>query len=186
MAENKVVFGLSQVHIGTYSVNSVGTVSLGTPYAVPGAVNLSLEPDTEETVFWADNVKYYVSNADNGFTGTLEMARFDDDFKTGFLNYVSLSDGGIAQVKGRGNETVYLAFQAEGDAESRRCILYNVTLGQITREFATIEGAQEPKTAQLPITVVGDNETGVTRAIYGQAATGYSTIFTNPPKPKTT
>lgn len=186
MAENKVVFGLSQVHVGTYTVNTTGTATLGTPMHIPGAVNLTLDPDTEETVFWADNVKYYVSNADNGFTGTLEMAYIPDNFKTQFMNYVSQADGGLAQVKGQDNVPIYLMFEASGDAEHRRTIMYNVTLGAITREYSTTEGTNEPKTASLPITVVGDNKTGKTRVVYGESASGYSSLFTSPPAPSTT
>lgn len=186
MAENKVVFGLSKVYFGTYTVNTSGTASLGTPMHVPGAVNLSLEADTEETVFWADNVKYYVTNADNGFTGDLEMAYFPDAFKTAFMNYKTLADGGLAQVKGEDNKPVYMMFEASGDADNRRAILYNVTLGPISREYATTEGTKEPVTATMPITVVGDNQTGLTRVVYGSSASGYSTLFTNPPAPSTT
>ena len=185
MAENKVVFGLSKVYFGTYSVTTTGSVTLGTPMHVPGAVNLSLEADTEETVFWADNVKYYVTNADNGFTGDLEMAYFPDNFKTSFMNYRTQSDGGLAQVKGMKNKDVYMMFEADGDSEQRRAILYNIALGPISREYSTEEGNQEPKTATMPITVTGDNTTGVTRVVYGSTASGYSTLFTNPPVPST-
>lgn len=185
MAENKVVFGLSDVYFGTYSVSTTGTVTLGTPYHVPGAVNLSLEADTEETVFWADNVKYYVVNADNGFTGDLEMAYFPDAFKTQFMNYRTQSDGGLAQVKGMKNKDVYMMFQADGDKEHRRAIMYNIALGPISREYSTSEGNIEPKTATMPITVTGDNDTGVTRVVYGEDATGYATLFTTPPVPST-
>ena len=58
MAGNKVTFGLSNVHIGKYEVGSDGTVTLGTPMALPGAVSLSLDPETLEIEFYADNVKY--------------------------------------------------------------------------------------------------------------------------------
>lgn len=186
MAENKVVFGLSNVYFGTYSVTTTGSVTLGTPMHVPGAVNLSLEADTEETVFWADNVKYYVSNADNGFTGEVELAYVPNDFKTQFMNYKTLSDGGLAQIKGVDNKTVYMMFEGSGDAEKRRAILYNISLGPITREYSTTEGSNEPKTATLPITVTGDNATGVTRVVYSPNNTPYTTMFTSPPTPSTT
>lgn len=186
MAENKVVFGLSKVYVGTYSVNTYGTATLGTPMHVPGAVNLSLEADTEETVFWADNIKYYTTNADNGFTGELEMAYIPDAFKTQFMNYKTLADGGIAQFKNLSNKDVYMMFEASGDAENRRAIMYNISLGPITREYSTTEGTKEPKTATLPITVVGDNQTGLTRAVYGESASGYANLFTSPPAPSTT
>lgn len=179
---NKVIFGLEKVHVGLYT-ESNGTVTLGTPMHIEGAVNMSLEPDSEETIFWADNVKYYVTYSDNGLTGTLEMALFPDEFKTTFLNYVALANDGIGQVKGVQNKKVYIAFESGGDAEKRRGILYNVSLGHITREYATTEGTNEPKTASLPITVNGDNNTGLTRAYYGPSSSVYDTIFTAPPVP---
>lgn len=186
MAENKVVFGLSNVYVGTYTVNTSGTASLGTPMHIPGAVNLSIEADTEETVFWADNVKYYVTNADNGFTGTLEMAYIPDAFKTSYMNYVAQTDGGIAQVKGRDNKTIYFMFESSGDAENRRAIFYNVNIGPISREYSTTTETKDPVTASLPITVVGDNKTGVTRVVYPPTATtAYNAMFTTPPTPQT-
>lgn len=180
---NKVRFGLSNLYFGTYTVGTTGTVTLGSPVAVPGAVSLNLDPETEETTFYADNTKYYVSNADNGFTGEVEVAQFSDTFKTTFMNYITLSDGGIAQIKGDDNKTCYIMFQSEGDAQKRRGILYNVTLGQITRNYSTTEGSNEPVTATLNITVVGDNGTGITRTSYTEDASGYSTLFTTPPVP---
>lgn len=181
---NKVIFGLENVHVGTYTVDpSTQAVTLGTPLHIAGAVNMSLESDSEETVFWADNVKYYTTYADNGLTGELEMAMFPDIFKTQFMNYVELTGGGLAQVKGQQNKDVYIAFEASGDAEKRRCILYNVALGQITREYATTTESKEPQTATLPFTVSGDNATGIVKAEYPPTATAYETLFSAPPVP---
>lgn len=183
---NKVIFGVSNLHVGLYNVSTTGTVTLGTPYALPGTVNISIEPDSEETKFYADNVVYWSSYSDNGLTGEIENAFFTDDFKTKFMNYKSLSNGGVAQIKGMQNKPVYFAFQAEGDKEARRGIFYNVTLGQITREYSTTEDTTEPATATLPFTVNGDNATGVTRAAFTEGAAAYSTLFTSPPVPTTT
>lgn len=184
---NKVVFGVSQLHFGEYNVATDGTVTLGTPYALPGTVNISIEPnDSEENKFYADNIVYWSKYSDNGLTGEIENAFFPDDFKTRFMNYVSLSNGGIAQIKGQPNKTVYFMFQSEGDAEARRGIFYNVSLGQLTREYATVEDSVEPGTATLPFTVNGDNKTGVTRAAFTEGASAYSTMFTTPPVPTTT
>lgn len=181
---NKVVFGLENVHVGTYSVDAeTGTVTLGTPLHIAGAVNMSLEADSEESVFWADNVKYYTTYSDNGMTGELEMALFPDAFKTQFMNYTTLADGGLAQIKGEQNKDVYIIFEASGDAEHRRCIMYNVSLGQITREYATTTESKEPQTATLPFTVTGDNGTGIVRAEYSETSAGYATLFTAPPVP---
>lgn len=183
---NKVVFGVSQLHVGLYNVSTTGVVTLGTPYALPGTVNISIEPDSEETKFYADNMVYWSSYSDNGLTGEIENAFFPDDFKTTFMNYKSLSNGGVAQIKGMQNKPVYFAFQAEGDEHARRGIFYNVTLGQITREYATTEDTVEPATATLPFTVNGDNTTHVTRVAFTEGASAYTTLFTSPPVPTTT
>ena len=108
---------------------------------------------------------------------------FDDAFKTQFLGYVALTNGGLANVKNATKPNVYIAFQVEGDAESRRVILYNCTLGAITREYATIEDSKEPATETLSVTCVGDNATGVTKAVLKPGDTGYDTLFTAPTAP---
>lgn len=183
MGKNKVVFGVSNLHFCTYTVGEGGTVTLGTPYKVPGTVNISLDADSEENTFHADNVTYWSGYSDNGYSGEIENALFPDEFKTQFLNYVALDDGGIAQIKGMQNKPACMMFQIEGDAEGRRGILYNVALGHISREHATVEDTIEPQTATLPFRVNGDNGTGIIRAAYGEDSSVYETIFTNPPVP---
>ena len=37
---NKVEFGISELHVGTYTVGEGGVVTMGTPYAQKGAVSL--------------------------------------------------------------------------------------------------------------------------------------------------
>ena len=180
---NKVEFGISNLHIGTYTVGPTGTVTLGTPYAQKGAVSLSIEPQEESSEFFADNTKFWDEFTDQGFTGDLNVAKFDDEFKKKFLGYVELADGGLAKVKTAKRPNVYITFQAEGDVESRRVILYNATLGGIKREYKTIEGQKEPDTESIAVSVTGDNETGITKVGYTPEKTGYATLFTNPPVP---
>ena len=44
---NKVEFGISQLHVGTYAVVD-GVTTLGTPYHQPGAVSFSPEEQKAE------------------------------------------------------------------------------------------------------------------------------------------
>ena len=180
---NKVEFGISQLHVGTYTVDDQGVATLGTPYHQKGAVSFSPEENSEQNTFYADNIAYWSGYSGGSIEGDLEVAMFDDSFKTQFLGYVTLTNGGIANVKNATKPNVYIAFQVEGDAESRRVILYNCTLGAITREYATIEESKEPTTETIGVTCIGDNASGVTMAVFKPADDGYDTLFTAPTAP---
>lgn len=179
---NKVEFGISQLHVGTYAVVD-GVVTLGTPYHQPGAVSFSPEEQSEENTFYADNTAYWSGYSGGTIEGDLEVAMFDDAFKTQFLGYRTLTNGGLANVKNPTKPNVYIAFQVEGDAESRRVILYNCSLGGVTREYNTIEESKEPATETIPVTCTGDNASGVTMAVLKPADSGYDTLFTAPTAP---
>ena len=184
---NKVEFGISNLYVGTYTVGTTGTVTMGTPYHQAGAISFSPEEQSESNNFYADNVIYWSGYSGGTFEGDLEVAKFDDTFKTQFLGYIQkASDGGLACVKNATKPKVYIAFQVEGDSESRRIIMYNCSLGGITREYATEEESIEPATETIAVTVAGDNKTGISMVSYNQATSGYSTLFTNPPAPTTT
>lgn len=180
---NKVEFGISQLHVGTYTVDDQGVVTLGTPYHQAGAVSFSPDEDSEKNDFYADNIKYWSGFSGGTFEGDLTVAMFDDAFKTQFLGYATLTNGGLATVKNATKPNVYIAFEVEGDAEARRVIFYNCALGGIKREYSTIEDAKEPVTESISVSVMGDNASGVTKATLKPGDTGYSTLFTAPTAP---
>lgn len=179
---NKVLFGISNLHVGTYS-ESGGTVTLGDPYHQAGAVSMSPTEQSENSNFYADNILYYAGYTGGTFEGEIEVAMFDDSFKTTFLGYETLTNGGLALVKNATKPNVYIAFEVDGDDEKRRVIFYNCTLGPISREYSTIEEMAEPKTASISFTCVGDVPTGVTMATLKPTDAGYATLFTAPAAP---
>ena len=183
---NKVEFGISNLYVGTYSVATDGTVTMGSPYHQPGAVSFSPEEQSEANKFYADNGVYWAGYSGGSFEGDLTVAKFSDAFKTQFLGYITKADGGLGIVKNASKPNVYVAFQVEGDDESRRVIYYNCSLGGIKREYSTIEENIEPTTEAIAVTVAGDNKTGVSMVAYSEGTTGYSSLFTSPPAPTTT
>lgn len=180
---NKVLFGISNIYVGTYTVADDSTVTLGTPYHQAGAVSFSPAPQGDKNDFYADNIVYWSGYSGGTFEGDLEVAMFDDAFKTQFLGYRTLTTGGLAVVKNAVKPNVYIAFEVDGDVEKRRVIFYNCALGNITRNYTTITENKEPATETLSVTVTGDNATGVTMATFKPADTGYSTLFTAPTAP---
>lgn len=180
---NKVEFGISELHVCTYTDNN-GTVTLGTPYHQKGAVSFSPEENSEQNTFYADNIAYWSGYSGGSIEGDLEVAMFDDAFKKQFLGYAELTNGGLANVKNATKPNVAIFFQVEGDSESRRVALYNCALGAITREYNTIEENKEPATETLGVTCTGDNSTGVTMAVLKPGDAGYDTLFTAPAAPE--
>lgn len=179
---NKVLFGFSDLYVGTYTVSG-GTVTLGSPYHQAGAVGFSPEASDDTNVFYADNIAYYTTMGNGSMEGDLEVAMFDDDFKKNFLGYVELDDGGLAQVKNATKPSVYIMFEIQGDDAARRVIIYNGTLGNISRDYATIEETAEPTTETVSTQFVGDNTTGIVMVTYEKGDTGYDSLFSNPPVP---
>jgi len=72
--ENKVRFGLKNVY---YAIMTSGG-SYITPVAIPGAVNLDMSPAGDTNKFYADNIAYYVGVSNQGYEGSLEIAKIPD------------------------------------------------------------------------------------------------------------
>lgn len=182
--EDKVLFGLSNLHFVEYEEDSSGNAVFGgDPYHLPGAVKMALDPKTGEVTFKADNIDYFIDYSDDGYEGDLETAMFPDDFLTRFQNYIPTPKGGVSQVKQKRKKRVAMMFQGEGDTLGRRGILYNVTLGAVKREHETIGENKEPKTATMSFKVSGDKKTGIVKTVFKKGTEGYDDIFTDPPLP---
>ena len=179
---NIVEFGLSQIHMGLFTDNGT-TVTMGTPMALNGAKNLSVEVDENENTFYADNRKYWTVYEDHGVSGELEVAKFTDAIKKEFFGYLETAQGGLAMISGATKPKVYLAFEFKGDAQKRRGILYNVSLGSISRAYSTTEENTEPTTEKCSFTSTGDVHTSIVLEVLSEGASGYATLFTNPAAP---
>lgn len=182
--KNKVLYGIEKLHFGEYEEKDDGTVVLGTPFHQPGAIGFSPEQSTEESQLYADNGEYWSEITDGPTNGSVKVALFEDEFKKRFLGYKRLNNGGLAKVNNAQKKKVYMAFELKGDAERRRVIYYNGTLGAINREYNTTENAVNPGIDSLDISFTGDKKTGVPKAVLKPGDSGYESLFTNPTAPE--
>lgn len=152
MAENKVGFGLSKLYYAIATIDdSKHTATYGDPKAFPGAVSLNLDAQGDRVIKRADNVDYWIGNANNGYEGDLEVARVSDAFLKDILGEVD-DDNGV-QVELKDVEAVHFAlmFQFEGDKRGTRHVLYNCTASRPAVAGQTTEETIDPQNETVSI-----------------------------------
>ena len=177
---NKVKFGLSNVHIAKITETD-GAITYGTPFAMPGAVSLTEEPEGETTPFYADNIQYYVAVANNGYTGDLEIAMTPQEFLTTILGQTVDTNGAVFESSDDINARFALMGEIEGDVKKRRFVYYDCTATRPSSEMNTIEDKKEPQTDTIEITMSPRATDHVIKAVIEPNDTNedvYNTFFT--------
>ncbi len=174
---NKVKYGLKSVH---YSVvtETDGVPSYAVPVAIPGAVNITLSPKGEKTEFYADDMPYFVSSANQGYEGTLEVALLPDAFKKDVLGYVADASGALFEDANSIVKDIALLFEFSGDINATRHLLYNVAVERPNMESSTQTATKEVKTETMNITASPAIDTGYVKAKAEAADTSYDAWFT--------
>lgn len=164
MAENKVQFGLKNCYYAVVTDNG-GTYTYGTPVAIKGGVNLNLDAAGDVTRFYADNITYYMSQANQGYEGSLELARVPDEM---YKDVFGLTEGATSKVLTEDISVepkhIALLFQIDGDADEELHCLYDVVPTRPTIASGTIQATKEPVTATINITALPRPEDGKVRA----------------------
>ena len=178
MSENKIKFGLKNVHYAIATIAADGTATFGTPVAFPGAVSLSMDPRGEMTKFYADNVEYWVGNGNSGYEGTLEIAKVIDSFKKDVLGYIK--DAKDVYVEDMNAETVHFAllFQFEGDVKATKHVLYNCVAGRAASSGSTKEENISPETESISLSASSIYSAALATDIVKSEATGDSDATT--------
>lgn len=152
MAENKVQFGLKNVH---YAVWDSTTSTYGDPVAIPGAVNLSLDAEGDMNKFYADDIAYFVTSTDNGYSGDLEVARIPDQMLQDIWGYtLDNTSKVITENSAAVAKTFALMYQISGDQNNSYFVLYSCTASRPGLGSQTKEETTEPRTQTITITAV--------------------------------
>lgn len=149
---NKIKYGLKNVYYAKATIATDGSAAYDTPVAFPGAVSLSLDPQGENTPFYADNIVYWVGASNTGYEGDLEIARVIDSFKTDILGYIESGNGLLVEDANAGATHFALLFQFEGDEKATRHVMYNCTCTRPGASGQTKEESVEPQTETVTIT----------------------------------
>lgn len=147
--ENKVVFGLTNVHVAEITETD-GKTTYGTPYRVPGAVEIGLTPRGDMVEFYADNMVYYAASNNQGYDGSLSIANLPESFVTGILGEQKHEvDGVITEVASAKGKSFALLFEFDGDVKATRHVLYNCSASRPTVGGSTKTNSAEPKPNEL-------------------------------------
>mgnify|MGYP005755288911 FL=1 len=188
MAEkNKVKFGLSNVHVAKMIKGEDGVITYDTPFKIPGAVNLSLDAEGDNEPFYADNIKFFESFANNGYSGELEIAKIPDEFLKEILGQKIDSIGGVLENINDKITPFAFMYQIEGDVTGTRFCYYNATVSRPSTEASTTEDTKTPNTDTLSITTSAREDTGDVRyklALSDTNKTEYNAFFNTVPEPK--
>ena len=175
MSENKVRFGLSNVH---YAILTEGSSNAwATPVAVPGAVSLTVDANVASSDFYADNVSYYRTFANNGYTCTLEMAKITEKMLDEVFGMAADATGVIREKTGVEPKPFALLFQVEGDQADENYLFYRCVPSSKPNEGSqtTGENGAEPQTqsfdfSALPLVTGAANQKGLIKAKTGSSA----------------
>lgn len=185
---NKIKYGIRNATIFPATIAADGSATYATAIPVPGSVSLSLDQQGETNKFFADNIVYYTSVANNGYEGDWELAKIPDSILTAILGYIE-SDGVLIEDAGAAVVHFALAFQFEGDAHARRHVLYNCTINRPSVSGSTKQESVEPQTETVTVTATSIYNAALDKDIVKASAvpgdTAYDTWFTAVYQPTT-
>ena len=152
-AENKVKYGLKNVYYAVITPGEDGAVTFGTPVRIPGAVNLSLQAQGEENKFYAEDMAYYVSTTNDGYSGDLEIALIPDSFRKDVLKEEEDATDMVLVEKSNVETALFaLLFEFNGDQKATRHVLYSCSCSRPSITSATVNNSKTPSTDTLTIT----------------------------------
>lgn len=173
--ENKVEFGLSNAHYAIVTVDEeTNALTFGTPERLPGAVSLTLDANGDLIQFKADDIDYYTNPNNQGYNGTLTLARVPDKFKQDVLGEEKTESGVMIESADAQTNRFALMYEFQGDKKRTRHVMYYCSANRPSIA-STTKDSGEPNTTDLSIIVSPrpDNNVvkakttaGVTTAVY--------------------
>lgn len=187
---NKITYGLDQLYYAKVSTWTDGVPTYATPVAIPGAVSITFSNEGDITKFKADNIDYWVGEANNGYSGSFEVADLPQLFYTDILGAKSDSNVVIYEDQESQSSHFALLFQFQGDEKAVRHVLYNCVAKRPDIASSTKGDSIEPNTMTVDIEASSAKltvKTGVNKMVVKAFATSaanttayngwYSTVY---------
>ena len=174
---NKIKYGLRNVYYAVATEGEGGVLTYGTPVRIPGAVNMSIDPEGETNPFYADDIIYYQSNSNNGYAGTLEVALLPSSFYTDILGEIEDDNDVVFEKASATGKEFALLFEFQGDESATRHAFYRCSAQRPPVTGNTKEAGITPQTETLNITVMPRISDYIVKSRCPASATQYNSWF---------
>lgn len=138
--ENKITFGLENVHWSKVTTQPTGEIQYSKPEKLAGAVDLELNPISTDIKLKADNIYYYVSESNDGYTGKMTFYNTTEAFDE-YVNGLEKKGELTVEKSTAQSNPIALLFQMEGDKHATRFCLPQVSVKRPKFGTKTKDGA---------------------------------------------
>lgn len=146
--ENKVEFGLRNCYYAVVTVDESGKITYGAPKKLPGAVSITFDKSGDLIRFKADDIDYYTNTNNQGYEGTLTLARVPEDFRTEVLKEKKTEKGVLIENSDAQTANIALMFEFQGDVKATRHLLYYCSVNRPS-VGSTTKDSGDPNTTGL-------------------------------------
>jgi phi13 family phage major tail protein len=187
---NKIKFGLKNVHYAvateTYDSTNGWVTTYGTVKTWAGAVSITLDPQGDNTKFYADDGVYAVLGNNQGYEGDFESALVPEDVETALLNRtLESTDKVIYETADDTNTVTYFAlmFEFTGDDTGKRYVFYRCSLTRPSVASNTKSDSVDVQTESVTITATPRLGDGLVMSHTGDSTTDtiyngwYTTVY---------
>lgn len=157
-SENKVTFGLKNTHYAVITDDGK-KITYGTPAALPGATELTLDANGDGIEFYADDTKYFSADNNQGYTGKLTIAKLTEAFEKEVLG-IDDTNGVSTENANSKIQRIALMFEFDGDQKATRHLLFNVSLSRPGDGSKSKEDKVDVNTQELEFTAAPDPYSG--------------------------
>lgn len=146
--ENKVEFGLRNCYYAVVTVDESGKITYGAPKKLPGAVSITFDKSGDLIRFKADDIDYYTNANNQGYEGTLTLARVPEEFRTEVLKEEKTDKGVILENSDAQVANIALMFEFQGDVKATRHLFYYCSVNRPS-VGSTTKDSGDPNTTEL-------------------------------------
>ncbi|MDL2292541.1 hypothetical protein LJC17_03015 [Acholeplasma sp. OttesenSCG-928-E16] len=152
MANNKVTFGLTNVHYSIATQGADGTWSYANPVRLIGAQEFTSDIVGGNSQVYADDAVIATLIQNAGRTISLKVTELTDEFKVDILGYKKLTNGNLVEITNASVVTFALGIEFQGDVKARRTWFYLCTVTPINEASKTKGDSVEANAITLNIT----------------------------------